>query len=207
MMRRMAWIAMVAVAVSACAGRAPREALPAIEGTPDAHQDARIVAIGALPAWSMSGRVAVTSGKDGGSGRIEWKQEGERYDVSLSAPITRQSWRVTGGEGEALLEGLSGGPRTGPDAGELVFEATRWRIPVDALSDWLMATTHFNGRTHYGADGRVDRIDEDGWVVTYSEWATPEGVGIELPGRIEATQGEARVRLVVDRWSLGAQGQ
>ncbi|MUV13922.1 lipoprotein insertase outer membrane protein LolB [Noviluteimonas gilva] len=204
---RVALIAMIAIALSACAGRAPRETLPAIAGSPDAHQDARVAAIGALPGWSMSGRVAVSNGKDGGSGRIEWKQTGERFDVALSAPVTRQSWRVTGGEGEAMLEGLSGGPRSGPDAGELVFEATRWRIPVDALSDWMMATTHFNGRTHYGADGRVDRIDENGWVVTYADWAAVEAGGMELPGRIEATQGDARVRLVVDRWSLGAQTQ
>jgi outer membrane lipoprotein LolB len=202
MSMRVVWIAMFAIALSACAARAPRESLPAIEGAPDAHQDARILAIGALPSWSMSGRVAVSNGKDGGSGRIEWKQVGERYDVALSAPVTRQSWRVTGGEGEAVLEGLSGGPRTGPDAGELVFEATRWRIPVEALSDWVMGTTHFNGRTHYGPDGRVDRIDENGWVVTYSDWRRNEGSALELPGRIEATQGEARVRLVVDQWGL-----
>jgi outer membrane biogenesis lipoprotein LolB len=42
--------------------------------------------------------------------------------------------------------------------------------------------------------------------VTYADWTTVEG-GMELPGRIEATQGEARVRLVVDTWSLGAQAQ
>lgn len=195
-------LAMLAIALSACAARAPREALPAIEGAPSEHQDARVAAIAALPAWSMSGRVAVSNGKDGGSGRIEWKQTGPRYDVALSAPVTRQSWRVTGGQGEAVLEGLSGGPRTGADAGELVFEATRWRIPVESLADWLMAKTHRDGRLHYGADGRVDRIDEAGWVVTYADWRRPEGGSVELPGRIEATQGEARVRLVVDQWGL-----
>lgn len=199
---RMAVIAMFAIALSACAARAPRETLPAIEGVPSAHQESRVAAIEAMPTWSMSGRVAVSNGKDGGSGRIEWKQAGERYDVALSAPVTRQSWRVTGGEGEAVLEGLQGGPRTGPDAGELVFEATRWRIPVEALADWLMGTPHRDGRLHFGADGRVDRIDESGWVVTYSDWQRPEGGAVELPGRIEATQGEARVRLVVDQWGL-----
>jgi outer membrane lipoprotein LolB len=198
---RLAWIAMVAIALSACAARAPRETLPAIEGAPAAHQDARVAAIAAMPAWSMSGRVAVSNGKDGGSGRIEWKQAGDRYDVSLSAPVTRQSWRVSGGQGEAVLEGLQGGPRTGPDAGALVFEATRWRIPVEALADWLTGTAHGDGRLHYGADGRVDRIDENGWVVLYSDWLRPEGATVELPGRIEATQGDSRVRLVVDQWT------
>lgn len=199
---RFAWVAMVAIALSACAWRPPREALPAIEGSPAAHQAARVSQLEALPAWSLSGRVAVSSGKDGGSGRIEWKQAGVRYDVALSAPVTRQSWRVTGGEGEAVLEGLSGGPRTGPDAGELVFQATRWRIPVDALADWLMGAAHADGAVHFGPDGRVDRIDEAGWVVTYQEWQRPDGTSIDLPGRIEATRGDARVRLVVDQWSL-----
>jgi outer membrane lipoprotein LolB len=202
MKMRLAVIAMFAIALSACATRAPREALPAIEGAPTAHQDARVAALAAMPAWSMSGRVAVSNGKDGGSGRIEWKQTGARYDVALSAPVTRQSWRVTGGEGDAVLEGLQGGPRTGADAGELVFEATRWRIPVEALADWLMGKAHRDGRLHFGADGRVDRIDENGWVVTYADWHRPEGAPVELPGRIEATQGDARVRLVVDQWGL-----
>ena len=62
MKMRLAWIAMFAIALSACATRAPREALPAIEGAPTAHQDARVVALAAMPAWSMSGRVAVSNG-------------------------------------------------------------------------------------------------------------------------------------------------
>jgi outer membrane lipoprotein LolB len=164
-----------------------------------------VAQLAALSAWALSGRVAVSNGQDGGSGRLEWTQDGRRFDVSLSAPVTRQSWRVTGGDGVAMLEGLKGGTRTGPDAGELLFEATRWRIPVEALAEWVTGTPHDGGDLHFGADGRVDRIDEAGWVVTYADWRIPAGATIEMPGRIEATQGEARVRLVVDEWRLGAQ--
>ena len=199
---RLAWIAMVAIALSACTSRAPRETLPAIEGAPTAHQDARVAAIAALSAWSLSGRVAVSNGKDGGSGRLEWTQAGARFDVALSAPITRQSWRVTGGEGNATLEGLEGGTRTGPDAESLVFEATRWRIPVDALTLWVRGRASTGAALEYAADGRLLRLSDAGWVVSYDDWR--DVGGIELPGRIEARQGEARVRLVVDEWG-GAQ--
>lgn len=195
---RFAWIAVLAIALSACASRAPREALPPIAGTPQAHQAAREAALAARSDWSLSGRVALSNGKDGGSGRLDWTQAGARFDVALSAPITRQSWRVTGGEGSATLEGLEGGTRTGPDAESLVFEATRWRIPVDALTLWVRGRASSGAALEYAADGRLLRLSDAGWVVSYDDWR--DVGGLELPGRIEARQGEARVRLVVDEW-------
>jgi outer membrane lipoprotein LolB len=203
-MRGVAWVlAMLAIAVAGCASGPSRNALPPIEGTPVAHQAQRESALAAMPAWSLSGRLAISNGKDGGSGRIEWRQDGPRFDVTLSAPVTRQSWRVTGGEGVAVLEGLEGGTRTGPDAAMLVFEATRWRIPVDALVRWLRGSGSPEAVLAYAADGRLQRLTDAGWIVDYAEWRNVAGV--ELPGRIEATQGEARVRLVVDDWSPGVQ--
>ena len=200
---RVGVVAVLAIALAGCASGPSREALPPIDGTPVAHQAERETALAAMPAWSMSGRLAISNGKDGGSGRIEWRQDGPRFDVTLSAPVTRQSWRVTGGEGEAVLEGLEGGTRTGPDAGTLVFEATRWRIPVDALVRWLRGSGSPDAALAYAADGRLQRLTDAGWVVDYADWRDVGGV--ELPGRIEAKQGDARVRLVVDDWTAGAQ--
>jgi outer membrane lipoprotein LolB len=198
---RAAWFAMVAIALAACASRPAREALPPISGSPEAHQASRETALAAQPDWSMSGRLAITNGKDGGSGRIEWQQAGPRFDVALSAPVTRQSWRVSGGDGAALLEGLDGGPRSGPDAEQLVFEATRWRIPVEALVRWVRGRESPGATVEYAADGRLKRLADAGWTVDYADWQDVDGV--ELPGRIEARQGDARVRLVVDGWTTG----
>lgn len=193
----------LAIALAGCASGPSREALPPVDGSPMGHQAQRESALAAIPAWSMSGRLAISNGKDGGSGRIEWRQDGPRFDVTLSAPVTRQSWRVTGGDGAAVLEGLEGGTRTGPDAAALVFEATRWRIPVDALVRWLRGSASPGAALAYAADGRLQRLTDAGWVVDYADWRNVGGV--ELPGRIEAKQGEARMRLVVDDWTAGAQ--
>ena len=188
--------------VSACATQPAKPALPALVGAPEANQAARATALAAFPGWSMTGRIAVTNGQQGGSGRIEWKQAGVRYAVTLSAPVTRQSWRVTGDVDGATIEGLSGGPRSGPDASALVFDATHWRVPVNALGDWLLGLQRNGDTVHFGGDGRADRIEGEGWVVSYADWRAVQGV--ELPGRIEAMQGAAKVRLVVDDWTLGA---
>ena len=194
-------IVALALLASACTMQPVKQALPPVLGSAEANQAARATKLAAFPNWSMSGRIAVSNGKQGGSGRIEWKQDGARYAITLSAPVTRQSWRVAGGVDGATIEGLSGGPRSGPDASALVFDATHWRVPVDALGDWLLGLQRSGDSVHFGDDGRLDRIDGDGWAVTYADWRVVEGM--EMPSRIEAVQGEAKVRLVVDDWTLG----
>ena len=82
--------------LGACAGRAPREALPPLATAPAVHQAQREAALAMRPDWSLQGRVALSNGRDGGSGRIDWQQQGGHYSVALSAPITRQSWRLSG---------------------------------------------------------------------------------------------------------------
>src|SRR5688500_19532061 len=68
--------------LGACAGRAPREALPPLGTAPAVHQAQREAALAAHPDWSLQGRVALSNGRDGGSGRIDWQQQGGRYTVA-----------------------------------------------------------------------------------------------------------------------------
>ena len=152
--------------------------------------------------WGLEGRVAVSSAEQGGSGRIEWRQAGSRFDVLLSAPVTRQGWRLTGAPGEARLDGIDGGPRTGSDAGELLREATRWDIPVTSLPDWLrgLPTPDRPAGLRYGPDGRLSRLVQDGWTIDYT-WP----VDGDRPARIDARRDPARVRLAIDRWTDGAE--
>ena len=192
--------------LGACAGRAPREALPPLDAVPAVHQAQRERALAAHPDWSLQGRVALSNGRDGGSGRIDWQQQGDRYTVALSAPITRQSWRLSGDAGGALLEGLEGGPREGADPARLLREATRWEIPVTALADWVRglpapAAAHGPASIAYGADGRVAASEQDGWRIGYGAWTAVDGM--ELPARLDARRGDASVRLVVDAWIFG----
>jgi outer membrane lipoprotein LolB len=192
--------------LAACAARQPREALPPVATAPAVHQAERAATLAGRPDWSLQGRVALSNGRDGGSGRLDWTQAGETYTVSLSAPITRQSWRLAGGPDGATLEGLEGGPRSGADPAELLRQATRWEIPVEALGDWVRGlpadeAVHGPAQLDFGADGRLARIAQDGWTIGYASWAAVDGV--ELPVRLDARRGEASVRLVVDAWLVG----
>ncbi|MBB3762635.1 lipoprotein insertase outer membrane protein LolB [Xanthomonas arboricola] len=159
------------------------------------------------PAWSFQGRVAISKGSNGGSGRIDWQQDGAQYRVQLSAPVTRQSWVLTGdtASGAGRLEGLEGGPRSGPDAEQVLLEATGWTIPVNQMPDWVRALRIADTgaeRADLDAAGRPRTVQQDGWTIDFLAWA-PAGAGQpELPQRIEARNGEAKVRLLVDQWTV-----
>ena len=217
-MNRRLWLALGLSMLAGCRGvpmadRAPVETVIGSEAdspAATAHRQ-RIDRLGladgacAAPEWAMTGRVALSNGKDGGSGRIEWSQSGGKVRIGLSAPVTRQGWVLEVDAGGATLQGVPDGPVHGADAAALLLDRTGWDIPVTGLGCWVRGAWASEGafgqaRVGYGADGSVQRIDQAGWIIEYAEWRLDAVSGVELPARITALRGEKRVRLVVDRW-------
>ena len=120
------------------------------------------------PGWALAGRVALSNGRDGGSGQLEWTQGGGRTHLLLSAPITRQSWMLdVDPRGGATLQGLPEGSLGGDDAAQLVQDATGWDIPVAALGCWLRGVAAAEvalgvARIDFGADLLPLRIEQGG---------------------------------------------
>jgi len=205
------WLALAcACALAACATRPPAPADvpvldPAAQADAEALQASRAQALAAVPAWHLSGRASITRGGKGGSGRIEWHQDGDALGVSLSAPVTRQSWRLEVDAGGARLEGLEGGARSGPDGQALLFEATGLEVPVGALGAWLRGlpadeAVHGPASLAFGEDLLPLRLEQAGWSIDFRAWRPAVDGLPALPQRLDARRGDAGVRLVVDQW-------
>lgn len=205
--------ATVALLLAACAAQRVKAPLPELSpaelAAAEEAQARRAELLRAQPDWALTGRMAVSKGRNGGSGRIEWQERAESgYEVVVSAPVSRQSWRLVGGvDGSARLEGVDGGPREGP-AEQVLLETVGWEIPVAPLRDWLRALPAA-GRAGaaapelaYGGDGRLRELRQHGWTIEYQDWHPASGGRPELPRRLEARHGDALVRLVVDEWRL-----
>ncbi|GAB2491676.1 lipoprotein insertase outer membrane protein LolB [Arenimonas alkanexedens] len=164
-----------------------------------AAQTMRESRLSAQPNWRLSGRLAVNANGEGGSGRLEWRQQGKDFEIRLAAPVTGKSWRLRQRGAEATLEGLEGGTRSGPDAEALLFEATGWRLPVQALAAWARGARADGPATMaFDPSGLPALISQQGWQVEYREWDDAEPA---RPRRVFARQGEqASVRLVVEAW-------
>ena len=200
-----------ALLLGACASQDVRPTGPVgVVVEPRLTQEEAAAWFAAHPDWSFEGRVAVNQGKKGGSGRIDWKHQGRQYVVELSAPITRQSWRLSGDTHyeAGTLEGMEGGPRHGEDAEELLRDATGWAIPVNLLPDWIRGLPAWDtsepAQVTYADDGRPETLRQWGWTVEYRDWHPAIEGRPALPRRIEARNGEAQVKLVVDRWDFSA---
>ncbi len=212
-LRASAWCVALLL-VAGCATRVPGTALPPALSDPlaigaaEQIQSQRELWLGEHPRWSFEGRVAINNAGKGGNGRIDWQQDGAGYLVSLSAPVTRQSWRLIGDthSGAGTLEGLDGGPRHGEDAEALLLNATGWDIPVNALAQWVIGrqASEFplDVRT-FSPGGQLQTLEQGAWRIDYTHWSDAQGTQPALPSRIEARRGQATVRLIVDRWDFG----
>ena len=155
----------------------------------------------------LTGRVALSNGKQGGSGQLEWTQGAGSLHLLLSAPITRQQWILDVDAAGATLQGVPSGPLHGSDAAGLLRDATGWDVPVAALGCWMRAVAADPARfgvaeIAYGADLLPMRIAQQGWVIDYRDWKRDPFSGLPMPTRINAQRGDSRIRLIVDRWGL-----
>lgn len=187
-------LALLALVLVACAPVARRPAMVGDESV----QALREAELSRVPAWAFTGRLAINQGDEGGNARIEWRQDGQDFDIRLSAPITRQSWRLKQAGGKITLEGVTGGIREGADAEALLLEATGWRIPLTAMTAWVRGV-RAPGPADLSFDGfgLPATIRQAGWAVEYRGWSSREPA---LPTKVFARQGGAGVKLVVEKW-------
>jgi outer membrane lipoprotein LolB len=192
--RRFSGVLVLLGLLAGCASAPPRPPLVADAGA----QAAREAELATQPEWGFRGRVALSQGGQGGNAGIRWRQQGADYDIELSAPITRQSWRLRSVAGQVSLEGLQGGRREGADAEALLLEATGWRIPIAAMAAWARGARGA-GAAELGMDaqGRPARLAQGGWTIDYLDWFAGSP---PLPRKLYARQDQASVRLVVEAW-------
>jgi len=174
-------------------------------------------AIQAQPNWSFQGRVAFKQGNDGGSARIEWLQRGDNLYVDLSAPISRKSVRISAIDGQPMcIEGLEPRPLCGDQAQAKLSQAIGEMPSFFMLKDWVrglpvpadtMVELGFQPAvTNYDDEGKLASLSQQGWQIDYQTWHPAAAAQPSLPKRLQALKEDIRLRLVIDRWTWGADG-
>ena len=164
-----------------------------------ARQNTRERALAAQRAWRLEGRLGVSNGKEGGSGSLQWRQDGHAFRFSVHAPVTGKTWILSGDEGHATLEGLREQPIEGTDAAALLEHELGWHVPVAELTDWARgARAPGDARVEFDGDGLPALIEQDGWTIEYPDYDRTREP--PLPSKIFARRGDYRVRLAVSRW-------
>jgi outer membrane lipoprotein LolB len=163
----------------------------------------RRVALQALDAWALDGRIAVAAGEEGFTGGFDWEQAGERADVVLSGPMggSAMTIRVLGDQATVSVRGEDLSGEDGEALFARYFGAER-SLPVAQMRYWLVGAPAPDSphEVTLGADRRLASLSQAGWQVRYDRY---EPVGpLALPARMELTTAGLRLRVSVSNWRV-----
>ena len=156
--------------------------------------------LGGLDEWEFSGRIAVKTLDDGFNGKLRWLQQQESFAATASGPLGAGAVRIEG-DGYAVTLTDKDGMRTELADAEGEFRLRYgWTIPVRSLRYWALGVPDpaSPADTSLDADGRLARLEQRDWSVTFSRYA--EGGGQMMPKVLTAENADTRVRLVIDHW-------
>jgi outer membrane lipoprotein LolB len=201
-LRRLAWVWAVLLLLPACA---PRSIRPAAE--PDLARGEQLLSeresrLFERDRFELAGRIAISDGKDGGSGRFDWQQRGLAYSLRFVAPVTARSWRLEVQPGQALLIESNGAVRVANSAEELLQRELRWQLPSDSLRYWVlgMRAPGAESEPEFAADGQLALLRQSGWEIRYVEYDHSQDP--PLPRKLFARSGEHQVRISVRSWKF-----
>lgn len=167
--------------------------------------------------WTLQGRIAVRAGDEGWHASLIWHQTGNAYQADLSGPLGQGALRLQGDDTGVRLQRADGLRDQSADADALLARHTGWRLPVNGLRYWVLGlaapqsgwgslpgslpgSTPREARWERDANGRPERLLQDGWDIRYTAFQEWPGLGT-LPRRIEMEREGLHARLLIDTWT------
>lgn len=198
--RRVFLLGAGALLLQACAGGPPRRPASAL-ATPLSEHEARVRRI---TDFQLEGRVALSDGRDGGSGRLRWQQGGALLQVGFNSGLAGRHFELRNGPEGAELNDNKGLRLQDQNVDRLLREAWGIEVPVHALSYWMRGAREpdQDGLIQLDEAGLPVQVLQHGWQVDYMGWQEPDDRLPALPTKLYARRGKQSVRLLVQRWSI-----
>ena len=157
-----------------------------------------------ISTWQADGRIGVVSGQDGWHANFQWAQQDSGYRIDLIGPLGQGRVIVESNGTEARVQTQDGQSWTAPDADALLEQSLGVRLPVNGLRYWARGLPE-PGSTptlQTDAQGRLTRLEQNGWVIEYPAYAPTSILNLDLPERIVARRQDLSVKLIIEQWTL-----
>jgi outer membrane lipoprotein LolB len=189
----------LALALSACSTMPPSDAE---QSKRKQLYDLRWENMAGLEDWTLEGRLAVNDGDDGGSGRLNWSEQGDSSRMDFHGAFGRGAWRLLADADGAVLELADGARYEAPTVADLAWGQLGWEIPVDALAWWirgLEAPGEVQARV-LDETGRLVELRQRDWSIVFGRYRAFGGW--EMPVKMTARQADRYVKLAVRSWAF-----
>ncbi len=152
-------------------------------------------------AFVLLGRIAAQDGERSANGRLEWQHNPDSDEWLLFNPLGQLAAQLSADMSGATLRTADGQIVQDRSVSQMLPELLGMSVPVEGLHYWVQAIPSPGARTlSVDESGRPTRISDSGWIIDYPQYAGPEADA--HPRRIDATYGQARIRLIIDSWSV-----
>jgi outer membrane lipoprotein LolB len=159
----------------------------------------------ALDAWQLMGRVSLTRGEEGWHASLNWQQQGDHFYLKISGPLGQGGFQLNGDDRGVVLVDADGKTFAAKDADVLLAQVTDWQLPVMGLRYWirgLPAPGAGEAQSSKDDSGRLNRLVQSGWTINYNRYQMVDD--ISLPDKLQLLRDDIAVRIIVDKWELGA---
>jgi outer membrane lipoprotein LolB len=194
LLQRSSILAVVLAILAGCA-TAPREPLVT------AHWQSHRERVAAIPDWSFSGKLAITTAQGTETARLRWSQQGEDLQLEVSGPIgINQIIFVREDSQLRVFEDKQWRSLTVEEAS--LEQQLGWPLPLDLLPWWLRGVpAPLPAATDMEiSDGRLQQLDQAGWNLEYSRYQQVDEV--VLPGMLLFQRGEVKGKILFKQWTL-----
>jgi outer membrane lipoprotein LolB len=197
-MRALRLLSAIVCTLTLLGGCATPKGAPGAPGAPT-------IALEQLDRWQARGRIGISGPSGGGSGSFEWQQRADTATVQIRGPVGIGSVRlqVSGDASHPELQLQTGdGATLQSDAAWSELESRLGApLPAGNLRYWLLGLAAPGAHEWRPASEAGEMtLEQQGWRIDYQRYSADAGA--RLPVRLRATSGDARVRIVVDRWRL-----
>jgi outer membrane lipoprotein LolB len=149
--------------------------------------------------FELVGRVAVSDGVRAASLGMEWRH-GVADEWLFIGPLGQAVARIEADDGGAVLYTGAPEPLRADSAQGLLARVLGVDPPLDGVAAWVQGVPRPGARVRQLDElGRPASVADAGWIIDYLEYAGPEPDA--RPRRLEASWGDARLKLVIDQWS------
>lgn len=161
--------------------------------------------LAALADWELQGRIGIVTGKHGGSGSMDWKQQGNQVTFNFRGPFGAGALEVRG-DAHALWVRSSRGDDFITTNPERDF-AARLHMPLPVLSMryWVLGLPDPKAdfRKRVDAKGQLVTLVQQGWNVEYQDYAVFDGY--DLPTRLLIRRAPVRIKVAINHWQVGVE--
>jgi len=158
--------------------------------------------LAAINHWELQGAVAIKQQKSGVNARINWSENGKKYEIILSGPMASGSYQIKGSPGHATLVTPENKTFRYKNATSLIHQQTGWYLPIENLRYWIrgIPVPHVNMIQKHDEFNHLLVLHQQGWTIRYLSYT---GVsGLDLPSKITLRNKNMKIRIVVKEWDI-----